>query len=302
MCTKETMNILLVTNKRYLFATQVCIESILSLNKNVNIFIMHSELEPREVKRMDSVAKRHPSAHINYIKIDNSNIKTTKVSDTMPVEIYYRLLVAELLPQNLDRCLYLDTDTITLKKLDDLYYRPFYGNYILACEDPGMKTYKDRSTVYAKIGFSDQDLYFNSGVILYNLKAIRKDFKKFYFLDYLNNNEDHITFHDQDVLNVIFKGKVQFIDSMYNCRTYLYKRCYAKYIRESATIIHYGEKPWNRDFCGICGWEFWKNAYSIGFRKRFYLHYLTRPYYYSMKVLAHLKRHVAEINQKSKDA
>ena len=49
---------------------------------------------------------------------------------------YYRLIVADLLPNNLNKCIYLDFDICVCKDLTELFIIDLKDNYIAGVVDP----------------------------------------------------------------------------------------------------------------------------------------------------------------------
>jgi glycosyltransferase involved in cell wall biosynthesis len=99
-----------------------------------------------------------------------------------------------------------------------------------------------------EIGFSDNDLYVNAGVLLFNLQQIRKD-NKVEALFSTTLDKKGIRFQDQDILNIVFKGSINPVDNLYNFATedqfmWPEKICCAR-------ILHFtgSKKPWDKDAC-----------------------------------------------------
>ena len=107
---------------------------------------------------------------------------------------YYRLLAPIFI--DVDRLIYLDGDTITLKDLSDLYKNEFNDNYVLG--------FLDYPTCEGEIW---SERYINDGVILLNLKKIRND-KKTYDLLNMTMNNTKLKKHDQTVINKVFYPKI----------------------------------------------------------------------------------------------
>lgn len=271
------MNILLSSNKKYLFATKVCIGSILKHNSNVSIYLLYSTLSDKDVSDIQSLFNTAEENHFFPIWIDKRKFEGVFVSGNITEEAYYRLVVLDVIPSTEDRALYLDTDIIVRKPLLKMYNMNLGNMCIAACEDWGMNKKEEiKSKVFKKLEFSDNDLYFNSGVLLFNLKKMREDFSTSYLLEFSKNNADMITYHDQDVLNYCCKGKIMPLDFMYNCRSYLFAKKDEPFILDNAYIIHYGPKPWMPEFSGICGNAFWNVAKELGYKKEYYEHKIGR--------------------------
>ena len=145
-----------------------------------------------------------------------------------------------LIPQIVvgDRCIFLDADTIVMDDIAKLYRTELHGAMIGACEDPGLVKEVNRylksnvrnvltpSRVRRKrlhlLKFADDvglDLlnqrYFSSGVVLYDLKAIRK----FDTVNDLGNISENLKcgfFSDQTRLNTFFRGHIHRLDIRWN--------------------------------------------------------------------------------------
>ena len=178
---------------------------------------------------------------------------------------YYRLLAARLLPE-LEYGIYLDGDIAVFGDIADMLdccmadSGTFFSDcYLAAAKDIGLRYGTDGffARHRASIGFSDEDItgYFNAGVLVMNLKKIREDGLEERFVSLLANN---YTFVDQDILNMVCKGKVRYLPARFNIvansihnRYYAYHVCSDPRDREDlladrSVISHYAGvvKPW----------------------------------------------------------
>lgn len=155
--------------------------------------------------------------------------------------IYYRLLIPELFPQ-FDKVLYMDCDTIALADVAELYGTDIGENYIGAVADqavaavPAFRAYTKNA-----LGI-EAEKYFNSGVIVMNLKEFRKVHFYEKFAQVLRSYNFTIA-PDQDVLNLICKDKVCYLDGGWN------QMPIAGEDAKTPKLIHYNltMKPWHYD-------------------------------------------------------
>ena len=87
---------------------------------------------------------------------------------------YYRLFIPNLYPQY-DKAVYIDSDTVCLADIADLYNVDMGDNLIAAVPDGAVQTidpFKDY--VERVVGVADYNKYFNAGVIVMNLKELRE--------------------------------------------------------------------------------------------------------------------------------
>ena len=270
------MNILLSCNSQYVFPTNVLIKSILFNNTDddINFWIMH-DIQDDLIDKISSVCT-DPRCKIHDIAIDTSvfgeMVIPKKYNQHVSIETYFRLLILDYLPNNLERVLYMDTDTICNKNLSFIYSVDLKNNLLAACEDYGFVLRPHiKKQVYHNLNFQDDDLYFNAGVILFNLSEIRKTYTTKEILNFIKQNSDRILFHDQDVINKIFHGRILSLPITMNCRPFFFLYTYKmeKKIISKAYIIHYGPKPWNIKYTGTCLDLFWHYAFLAGYEKEY---------------------------------
>ena len=89
--------------------------------------------------------------------------------------------------------------------------------------------------------------YFNSGVMLFDLAAIRAQGQLEAARDFATNHRDLCIDHDQDALNVAFQGKWQVLDWRWNAVS-----LYGDLMKKRPFIRHFtGKKPWFPDKRGV---------------------------------------------------
>lgn len=187
------------------------------------------------------------------------------------VATYYRLLILEILPKDIEKLIYLDCDIIVKDDLSKLYNIDISGYYAGVIEDEGSITQLKRLLLPL------ENNYFNAGVIVFNLKELRKiDFlqKCFEFYE-LNKNE--ITLQDQDILNGVFSGRCKFLPLRWNANGRLYRnndleRFYTLTdeinAKNNPAIIHFTdiEKPWKKNCTHPLQNEYFKYKFLTKYR------------------------------------
>lgn len=149
-----------------------------------------------------------PFINIEYINInkiplnpEGANYNTGYSKASMA-----RLYLANLIPE--DKVLYLDTDLIVRKNLDELWSISMDDHYVAGVIDQGAKKFLTPNLPV------DADTYINSGVTLFNLKKIREDNMVEKLDKFINENKLYCP--DQDTINVVFKDKILFLPNKYN--------------------------------------------------------------------------------------
>ncbi len=148
-------------------------------------------------------------------------------------------LIKFFLPEILsseDKVLYLDGDTIIQKPLDELYNTELEDNYAGVVSDSALYA-MPQHTEHLQI---EPEKYFNSGVMLLNLKKMREARLTNKLLEYKTNQYNY--FMDQDAFNKILYNRVVFLPEKYNMIPLNKTK---KQIKEAA-ILHFAVKlkPW----------------------------------------------------------
>jgi len=151
-------------NNLYSTLEYVSMISILSNKKYYTYIsfylIISNDFNQKNINFIQSLYGQYDFFNITFIRMDN-RYKNAYISSYIKKQAYYRFSLGELLP-NLNKIIYLDTDTIIFKDLTNFYNINFNGKIIL-----GQITINNKNK---------QKGYYiiNSGILLLNLKGMRK--------------------------------------------------------------------------------------------------------------------------------
>ena len=127
---------------------------------------------------------------------------------------YLRLKVASILPKNIKKCLYLDTDMLILSDIRDIFNTNL-DNYLLAAVgDFHTSRILPAYTNNTNYTFDATQPYFNSGMLLINLEKWCKEQIESKLLDFLATYQ--VLYHDQDAINAIAKDKILKLSPKWN--------------------------------------------------------------------------------------
>lgn len=193
---------------------------------------------------------------------DISNIQNALTIDN-PSQIsltsYARLYLGVILPEDVEKVLYLDCDTIVCSDISELYNMSLDNNYIAGVMDIDTNTSKHMTLLDTK------EYYFNAGVLLINLSLWRKDNLLSLYLRHLSDNNGNVYHHDQGIINYVCRGRKKLLPLKYNVVTGYYdfshkelqkktRQIYSpNEIREGLevpVIVHFtpslSGRPWNK--------------------------------------------------------
>lgn len=172
---------------------------------------------------------------------------------------YFRLFIANLYTQY-DKVLYIDSDVVVRGDVAELYNIEIGDNLVGAVREDYVMTDAYIQPYFVKVlGLPRHEDYFNAGLLIMNLDQFRKQDFEGQFVDLLNKYK--FVVQDQDYLSVICKGKVAYIDPMWNKSP-----CNPDVDVEDIKLIHYKLiwKPWKAEI--PYGDEFWKYAERTEFK------------------------------------
>lgn len=270
------MNVLFAPNNSYVMPTIVLLQSLFEAEREpMDIYVIHSDLTTENVRKLESFIEGHGS-RMHLCTINPETFGGAHVSAHITKEAYYRLLAQKTLPESVERVLYLDGDLVVTKSLRELYDMSFTDemgkeNFYVVCEGPGVS--QRRWNIYDNLGIPHEYRYFNSGVLLINLKLLREQFDPGTFFDFIATRGKMLKYHDQDVLNALFYDRVIYVDwHVYN-QTVLHVRDKeeAAMRLQKAVIIHYAgsDKPWKHTYKSYWFDLFWQFAKRAGYRKQY---------------------------------
>lgn len=251
------MDIVACADKNNIMPTGVMICSICVNNQDKEIafhIIIDKDVSDMDCRELNEVITPFKNKNITIYHISAQILGNLfpNINTRIPRAAYFRLYLTELLPQTIEKVLYLDGDTIVRHSLDELWNADLSCFALAAVPDMRTGTI-DR---YNRLRYPSTMGYFNSGVLLINLKFWRDNQVLKVFTDYISSHRDDIFAHDQDVLNYVFRGLKKHLPIKYNFQHgYLWKEPlydYWKYekevleARKDPVILHFtsGNKPW----------------------------------------------------------
>lgn len=246
------MNIATALNKKYLLYTGVMLTSLCQNNKeHIDAFLLHSELEETDIQFLTSSLSDY-DIDIIPVCMELSKFTGLPTTASWTVEIYYRLLLPELLPSTVDRIFYFDVDMIINRSLQELYYSDLGDQDLFVVEDIVSQKkmydlYTDKQLEKFLPLLQQGYRYFNSGFMLMNLSLIREKYSYKAYIEAMNEWNYKMGAPDQDILNWVHREKVTYLPTEYNFfARFAYVDGYNyQYVKENAFVIHFtAEKPW----------------------------------------------------------
>lgn len=154
---------------------------------------------------------------------------------------YYRIFIAGMFPEY-DKAVYLDSDIAVCCDIADFFDTDIGKNYVAGVRDGAVGAVPVFQEYTKAVLNIEADEYFNAGVLVLNLKALRDEdfYGKF---SALLKQYKFVVAQDQDYLNVLCRGRVKFLPDEWNAMPV----GGATQELQHPRIIHYNltQKPWH---------------------------------------------------------
>lgn len=214
---------------------------------------------------------------LHVLRPNHQELTDLGISHHITHTAYFRLLAARLLPDSIDKVIYLDSDVLVVDDLTELWKMEVGDNYCLAAVDiacPFVDAYQANAESnqfkkaipylaaispipnWRQLQLDGAAPYFNSGVMVLNLARWRRESIDQKLLACLRENADHVWCWDQYALNVVFAGNWQPLPPRWNQGVHVFEypdeTCSPidpdqfLAMRDRPALIHYTTefKPW----------------------------------------------------------
>lgn len=150
---------------------------------------------------------------IDFHEIAAERVSRLPVVDRFTAAMWFRIFLPELLP-GVARVLYLDSDTIAVDSLEPLWATDLSGAWLGAVTNVFQPNHVWRP---AELGLAGPEVYFNSGVLLMNLDAMRRDRRSEALVRCATERGETLEWPDQDALNLVLGERRVGIHPRWNC-------------------------------------------------------------------------------------
>jgi len=246
MCDKKNIvHIAIAFDTLYKIPFYVLVTSIFRNNSNnkIELHVIAPDLSNQDEYLIRKYIKQNRSK-IFFYKPDSELIGKLIVpaGTHFTSAIYYRLFFPILIPKAVSKIIYLDADTLVIGDLKDFYNIIISHVPVGAARDNQMHIRDD-------IGINDIDNYFNSGVLLINIKRWHEKKITEKAVNFITLNPNKIPFGDQDALNNVLINQWHKLDQKFNIMNFdipTLEMSEFKGFLSDKIIIHYNNylKPW----------------------------------------------------------
>ena len=266
----KKIHVVFATDDNYIKYLSVALLSLKNVSiSNYVISILHTNIS--SINRCKIKSLETKNFEIEFIDVSSLvNKYELYETDYFSKEMYYRFIIPQLF-KNEDKVIYLDCDIIVNHDLAELVEYNMENKYLMACKDICSKLKKEN--IKQRID-CDSDLYFNSGVLVFNIKEWNKNNLTTKCFESISKYPRLMT-PDQDILNLLCKNHIRYLDREWNfIWHYSFNDMNIDFLsqednesynaaKKNPKIIHYtsATKPWN--YKSSCYSKIWWNIAEI---------------------------------------
>ena len=262
------MIIVCATDDNFVQHCCVMLVSLLMNNDDATIYVLTEGLLPENERIISEEVEAHGGT-VHFCVVDPTIIDRFPMPPGAELAhisraTYYRLLIPDLLPKEVDKVLYLDCDIVINHSVAALWNTDLTGFAIAAVVQVGF------GHEAIRLGYPVEYGYFNAGVTLINVDYFRQYDVSRQLMDYIAKNYNSIKYHDQDTLNAVLYKQCLHLAAQWNLTSNVYdpdyplhcdrvdgrvvndyaadKRSALKH-KADPTILHYAShpKPWQHN-------------------------------------------------------
>lgn len=201
----EKINIILATDKNYAQHAAVAMASALvncQCPDRLRFFVIDDNIDNINKKKMQKSVEKLGGS-LSFIKAHEEALQNVFVSGNLTRAAYFRLDIPNIVPDDVQKVIYMDCDLLVLADLQKLWDMDMQGKPVAAAEDFGILSSAGKCAEKEKnLEWKKEYSYFNSGVLVMDIAAWRKnDYAQKLIALVATRNFRH---HDQDALNLLF--------------------------------------------------------------------------------------------------
>ena len=291
----KQLDVVLCADRQFLPVMELVVASLLDRHSDLlvvtHLFVPEGENDPDSLARIKQRLELAGGELCAYA-VSMEPLAGVGLSTLPPVSLI-RILVPDLINEDVGRYVYLDGDLVVIDRLDDLLRLDLKGMSFAAVLEWSLASKRSRQNVdlikyFNELGISLIPLaYFNSGVMVVDVARWKKSKSTERLLEWLKNCPRSLRYVDQEAMSICLADEWLELHPRFNCAQNAWDlfshpnelleelQDRKKDIREAwlnPAVIHYvGNKPWQNDYYALEGFShyaltWWREARRIGLK------------------------------------
>ncbi len=274
------MNVCVTVNSKYMRYLYTMLLSLYKNNKrgSICLYVIQRDFTEENKKTILDLTEQYEN-WVKYIWIDEHKFDSmpvyTKERKNLSLEIYFRLLIPELIPDEIDKILMLDVDIVVNHSIEELYALDMSKKCLGAAPNMCANFIVDKT--FRKWYPKDRThwIHYNTGVLMWNLKRIREKYPREYLFQMAFKHKIETSTFEEELFNVEFgENEIFALDPLkwnyISTRVTKFDRPNFEIYRsqedlkENCSIVHYaGLNPWEagvKDKSFLLWWDYAKET------------------------------------------
>lgn len=233
------MDVVYFTSDLFASATGI---SILSLMKNnlkfddIHFYVFEDGVSEKNKNLLKKMVIEDYSRKITFLKLPMADeCFDYKFKNKYYMgRTYLRLCLDKYLPSSVEKVLCLDSDTLILGDLSEIWYQDL-GDNILA----GVADCVNVEAFHYQFGLEKNDIYINAGMSIINVKKWHEEGLTEAAIEYIRQKNGNVFFVEQTMMNYLCRNRIKKLPLNYNCYTLIYAFSYDELIKLRNPNIFY---------------------------------------------------------------
>ena len=222
----------------------------LPAHRHLDIHIIDEEIPEAEKARLRR-SLDGDAVTISWHTADRSRLVGVPLWGRLPICVYNKLLVPDVLPKETHTALWLDSDTLVLADISPLWDEGTGDSTVRAVQDSMVPLVSSDMGVarYRELGLRADAKYFNCGVMLMNVARWREQHVSERALEYLKTYARDVAFLEQEGINAVLSNQCGPLDPQWNWSVSVGGSFRQRSIDARVKIAHFSGnlKPWKHD-------------------------------------------------------
>lgn len=260
------MNVFYFSSNQFVSVAATSIISLMENNKSsdsIHFYIIDDGIDVANKMKLIDMIKKY-KREVDFISAPEPSemFRFSFKSRYQMGHSYMRMCVGRLLPDTVEKVLCLDSDTLILGDLTELWNLDM-GGKILA----GVADCMNLNVYEKQFNLCGNEFYCNAGMFLVDLKKWREKEIEEEIIKVIQKKNGNVFFFEQTLMNYSCRGNIYRLHPKYNCYTLLYAFEFKNLLRWRNPTVFYTEEEVK---------EANENPCIIHFTRNFYM--LSRPW------------------------
>lgn len=213
----DAVTLVTLADERYAVALAVMGRSLSEStpsDRRLLLYVVDGGITP-ETKQHLRASWNHDQLQVEFVPPQFGGERALPVWGRLPALTYVRVFLPALVPADCHKAIFLDSDVVIRRGIEQLWDEDLGGRQLLAVQDPAIPFVSSRDGLarYKELGIPDRQPYFNAGVMVVDLDRWRQSHVTERVMEFIHHNADELNYCDQDGLNAILWDRWAALDS-----------------------------------------------------------------------------------------